>query len=413
MHNPIEEKRRLVKGRIAKSFNSGINITEEMSIEKARHGIYADNAKNRKLGRVGQEYGTKKQEESNVSKPRETGKKKTIDNHVNGASTDALKQAAAGELDKRNSVFNEIRNKFYGNVSDDDLSYVRNFIQASADGINGDKKEIVLDKNKNTVNKKHTTFDEPELKGIKIYNNGNTATLEYKGETKVLYDYDDYNKELLNVKLDITREMARKTGVPFGRDFGSLKTMVADKKDYKKWFGTTDGYAEFKDKIKKVEDEAKSILLDFYEQNTSMSDFFRGKKLSKYDVETLQNWKKKIDSKQGNIPYVDKYDVEELLGGYHTYISGEDEPDHHTGVGGYDYKAIRKKLKDSVKKYGSLKVATSIVDASIGADSGEGVIQNKDEAKCELSGIFDSWKIKTDEETKKFLEYNEDNVWWA
>ena len=35
MENPILEKRRLVQERIAKSFDSGINIAEEMSLEKA------------------------------------------------------------------------------------------------------------------------------------------------------------------------------------------------------------------------------------------------------------------------------------------------------------------------------------------------------------------------------------------
>lgn len=45
---------------IAKSFG--------VDIEKASHGIYADNALNRKLRRVGQEYGTKKKEENVVNK---------------------------------------------------------------------------------------------------------------------------------------------------------------------------------------------------------------------------------------------------------------------------------------------------------------------------------------------------------
>ena len=35
MYNPIEEKRRLVQERISKSFDSGINLIDEMSLEKA------------------------------------------------------------------------------------------------------------------------------------------------------------------------------------------------------------------------------------------------------------------------------------------------------------------------------------------------------------------------------------------
>lgn len=39
MNNPIEEKRRLVQERIQKSFDSGINLVEEMSLEKAAAAI--------------------------------------------------------------------------------------------------------------------------------------------------------------------------------------------------------------------------------------------------------------------------------------------------------------------------------------------------------------------------------------
>ena len=56
MYNPIVEKRRLLQERIAKSFSSGINVNEEACIEKARQGVYADNAMNRRLMRVGMQY---------------------------------------------------------------------------------------------------------------------------------------------------------------------------------------------------------------------------------------------------------------------------------------------------------------------------------------------------------------------
>lgn len=65
MNNPILEKRKLVQERIEKSFNSGINMSEELDLEKARNGVYADNNLNRKLMRVGQQYGTT----SNTFKP--------------------------------------------------------------------------------------------------------------------------------------------------------------------------------------------------------------------------------------------------------------------------------------------------------------------------------------------------------
>lgn len=47
--------RRTVESNIEKSFSDGFSMNDEL--EKARHGVYADNAENRKLNRVGQEYG--------------------------------------------------------------------------------------------------------------------------------------------------------------------------------------------------------------------------------------------------------------------------------------------------------------------------------------------------------------------
>lgn len=54
MENPIEARKRMVQSRIEKSFNEGLNIKQEVDIEKA---VYSDTPENRKLGRVGQEYG--------------------------------------------------------------------------------------------------------------------------------------------------------------------------------------------------------------------------------------------------------------------------------------------------------------------------------------------------------------------
>ena len=48
------------------------NIMQQFGtdIEKARSGVYADNEENRKLNRVGQKYGGKKQEEEGHDKPK-------------------------------------------------------------------------------------------------------------------------------------------------------------------------------------------------------------------------------------------------------------------------------------------------------------------------------------------------------
>ena len=93
---------------------------EDEDIEKARHGTYADTAENRKLNRVGQEYGHKAEEKQpsgqRTKKTEEASGSggKTVADHA--ADTDSkvlkkvvddpnakpeLKQAAQAELKKR------------------------------------------------------------------------------------------------------------------------------------------------------------------------------------------------------------------------------------------------------------------------------------------------------------------------
>ena len=80
---------------ILKGFTNTEEVAEE-PIEKARHGVYADNAQNRRLQRVGQEYGQAAKEdpegggqeggmpEGNVS----------LQNHARQASEEALTKVA-------------------------------------------------------------------------------------------------------------------------------------------------------------------------------------------------------------------------------------------------------------------------------------------------------------------------------
>lgn len=77
------------------------DIISEEVFEKARKGKYADTAENRKLKRVGQEYGSKKQEEQTVEKekkgePEKDGKQPSIEEHARTASETALQNAAKG-----------------------------------------------------------------------------------------------------------------------------------------------------------------------------------------------------------------------------------------------------------------------------------------------------------------------------
>lgn len=51
-------------------------------LEKARHGVYSDNPVNKKLGRVGQEYGTKKKEEDSVVKDKKSDESSNKDQKI-------------------------------------------------------------------------------------------------------------------------------------------------------------------------------------------------------------------------------------------------------------------------------------------------------------------------------------------
>lgn len=71
--------------------------TEEVEIEKARHGVYADNAQNRRLQRVGQEYGHAAKEEDPAAEGGEGGIPEgnvSLQNHARQASEEALVKVA-------------------------------------------------------------------------------------------------------------------------------------------------------------------------------------------------------------------------------------------------------------------------------------------------------------------------------
>lgn len=76
-----------------------VNIpeTEEVEIEKARHGVYTDNAQNRRLQRVGQEYGHAAKEKDPAAEGGESGVpggNVSLQNHARSASEEALVKVA-------------------------------------------------------------------------------------------------------------------------------------------------------------------------------------------------------------------------------------------------------------------------------------------------------------------------------
>lgn len=81
---------------ILKGFTNVEECAEEAPIEKARHGVYADNAQNRRLQRVGQEYGHAAQEKPEAGQE-EGGAPEanvSLQNHARQASEEALVKVA-------------------------------------------------------------------------------------------------------------------------------------------------------------------------------------------------------------------------------------------------------------------------------------------------------------------------------
>lgn len=81
---------------ILKGFTNIEECIEEALIEKARHGVYADNAQNRRLQRVGQEYGHAAQEKPEAGQE-EGGAPEanvSLQNHARQASEEALVKVA-------------------------------------------------------------------------------------------------------------------------------------------------------------------------------------------------------------------------------------------------------------------------------------------------------------------------------
>lgn len=100
----------LKKQQILKGFVDNDIEKSEESFEKARHGVYADNAENQRLHRVGQEYGTKGKSEEGGSKTggkseessdKEGGSDGKLSEHAKNASEEALNRAIKNSTDPK------------------------------------------------------------------------------------------------------------------------------------------------------------------------------------------------------------------------------------------------------------------------------------------------------------------------
>ena len=421
MENPIEQRKRMVQDRIEKSFTDGLNVSEE--IEKASHGVYEDNAENRRKNRVGQEYGHAAQQKEPTGKT--AGADKTVDEHAAEASDKALERAAADKNAKpevREAAQKELENR--GSQEKKPAATAKKS-KSSGGGDDGGKKDETSDiiNDQGYENEDNTIVKRRNELRSKLKNGGKWDGLNEE-ENK---EYEELGKTIRNARIQWGNNQEKKEKQRLREE---TENQGKGKIDFEK-LGNRGNIATFKFERGYKDDGEDHILrimntygkkdikqdLDTLNEklgtDLKLEDFkkrggewygnrfevFFNTETGEVDANIRKEWKKDKPFKEYN-----KYSAEELLGGYYTYLNGKGE---------YDHKKIKSELKDIVEKHGALKVAKSFVKNAIGAETLDGnSVQNKDEAKCEISNIFKEWGIKTDEETKKFLEYNPDNVWW-
>ena len=117
----ILKHREDIKNNILKSFQVDLQKSEENDIEKARSGVYGDTAENRKLSRVGQKYGSKKQDDevssqssSKQNEDNHSKNSKSIEEHAKNTSEETLKKVSENEKapeDLRNAAKKELENR--------------------------------------------------------------------------------------------------------------------------------------------------------------------------------------------------------------------------------------------------------------------------------------------------------------
>lgn len=115
--NQEETKKNIVKG-----FIDCDDLFSEENIEKARSGIYSDNAENRRLNRVGQRYGSVKKEEPKKHKE-SANNNKGIEEHAKETSTENLKKVANNEKapDDLSDDFTQLYNLWDSNFGSEDV----------------------------------------------------------------------------------------------------------------------------------------------------------------------------------------------------------------------------------------------------------------------------------------------------
>lgn len=279
-------RQRNVMNNIQKSFGSGFDMNDEL--EKARHGVYADNATNRKLNRVGQEYGNaaKEKEKSTDMKSGVQDDDSNYQKMAKEASDKALKRASEDENADpkvREMAKKELENRGNSKTSKKDDSSNKNSTSTDDEKLLNDIFNL-----KNEISKIRTEYDDLDKRHKKL------------SRQAAMYDKDSdigsvIQKYLSNVKSNIedNRNRLKTKKVLLEKLEGDFTSRM--KKDDKKLNNDEIVFSEMSYPIKWMSDSDISSFLDFTDNGPKNSLKKQLKDESKFSDKKLVYYKTLAD----------------------------------------------------------------------------------------------------------------------
>lgn len=384
MYNPIEERKRLVQSRVEKSFQDGLNLNEEIEIEKARHGVYADNAENRRLNRVGQEYGHAAEKKEPTGKSTVgNSEQPTVEDHAGNASDEALKRAAADKNAKpevREAAQKELEKR--GDSSDEKKNDKKSGKKNEYDGILDDEGGI---NEEHPIGKRYREL-------MKNAHRTDEERKEFNKLSKKIQNIKEKNVEkLVNEMIDENGDL--KDGHPIVERY----KYYDQKQDEARNNGSKEEYKEWNSKWLNLHYGIIRDVKNKYDELKSAGE-------SDKDEQKVDSGNSEKDS--------DSNKNEEFNSGLAIDVIN----DHEDGLSNGSFKrGVKRDFKEYCNKHGMINVAKELCkkDNWEASDVNERDMPNtEDELKAATTEIFNNMGVKLDAETKKFLKFNEDNVSW-
>lgn len=225
MFEELNKRRQAVADNIAKSFENDIEKAlgagydpeggDGDNVEKARHGVYGDTAQNRKLNRVGQEYGSKKKEEAPSDKKQssektEDGGSNKLSQSAAKASDKALERASKdpkASAEVKASAKKEMENRKTSGESKKGVNSAEKELTSLLDPLNdwGDDDWNDSDKNAELFSQIRSVIDKYDMSEDEF----RSVAKKYQGLDLVYTDYAPHDKIVPIAKEKIRTELRK------------------------------------------------------------------------------------------------------------------------------------------------------------------------------------------------------------